>query len=198
MRATLSADRVGLPSPALRLAVYTDHSYTVAGETVYGDRAYVRFLAALRPHIDELVLVGRLDPRGGEGPYPLPPDVELAGLPHYSGLDRPLEVLGALAGAARRLWRVLDDVDTVWLHGPHPIALVFAVLAAVRGRRIRLAVRQDLPAYTRSRRPGSRAFALAADILESVWRRLARRYPVAVVGPELAEGYRSAPHLLEL
>src|ERR687884_698416 len=50
----------------------------------------------------------------------------------------------------------VDLVDAVWLLGPHPLAPPFAALAALRGRRVALGVRQDFPAYVRSRHPASR------------------------------------------
>jgi glycosyltransferase involved in cell wall biosynthesis len=182
----------------LRVAVFTDHEYTVRAGVVYGDRAYVQFLTALAPHLDRLVLLGRLDPSGTRARYPLPPGVVLAALPHYESLMRPGQVAAGFAAAVRRFARVVDGVDLVWLHGPHHLALAFAALARVRGRPIALAVRQDLPAYVRSRHPGRRGAALAADALERAWRLLAATTPVVAVGPQLAAAYAHAPDLIEL
>ena len=86
----------------------------------------------------------------------------------------------------------------MWLLGPHPLAIVFALLAALRGRRVVLGVRQDLPAYVRNRHPGRRLMIAAASLLEAAFRLLARRSSVIVVGPELARRYRGARDLLEI
>ena len=93
-------------------------------------------------------------------------------------------------------WRMLGDVDVVWVLGPYPHSIALALMSILRRRRLVLGVRQDMPAYVRSRRPGRRWMHLSADALEWIWRVLARRYPVIVVGPELAKNYRRAPRLL--
>jgi len=49
----------------VRLAVYTDYVYRRTGGTVRAERAFALFLAALAPHVERLVLIGRLAPDGG-------------------------------------------------------------------------------------------------------------------------------------
>jgi glycosyltransferase involved in cell wall biosynthesis len=97
-----------------------------------------------------------------------------------------------------RFWRALDDVDAVWLLGPHPLCLALAALATLRGRRVALGVRQDLPTYVRSRHPGRPLVRLAGDILEGAYRLIARRAPTVVVGADIARHYRRARHLLDM
>ncbi len=183
----------------MRLAIYTDYSYRQdAGNATYGERAFVLFLAQLAPSLDEMVVLGRLDPRPGPGHYRLPDEVRYVPLPHYESQLQPLRLATSLARSLARFWRALDDVDAVWLLGPHPVAIGFALLARLRGRQVVLGVRQDLPAYTRSRHPRRRWAHLAADLLDAAWRLLARRLAVVVVGPGLARRYRRARRLLEL
>jgi glycosyltransferase involved in cell wall biosynthesis len=182
----------------MRLAVYTDYTYKQDEVGVSGERAFVRFMTGLRPLVQRLVLVGRLDPRPGRSHYPLADEVEFVGLPYYTSLTHPLAVVRSFAGSARRFWRLLDDVDTVWLLGPYAHAIGFALLALARRRRVVLGVRQDLPRYVRSRHPDARWMHLTADALEAVFRGLARRLPVVVVGGDLAARYASAGRLLEL
>jgi glycosyltransferase involved in cell wall biosynthesis len=182
----------------VRLAVYTDYEYRSDGARLYGQRAFVVFLEALREHVDRLVLVGRLDPRPGRSHYPLHPDTELFGLPHYESLARPWSVGRSLAVSVVRFWRLLDDVDTVWVLGPYPHSVLLVLLAILRRRRLVLGVRQDMPAYVRSRRPNKRWMHWSADLLEAIWRLLARRYPVIVVGPDLERKYRGARRVLAI
>lgn len=182
----------------MRLAVYTDYTYKRDAQGVSGERAFVRFMTGLKPHVERLVLVGRLDPRPGRSHYPLGDGVDFVGLPFYSSLTQPAKVLGSLASSAVRFWRALDDVDTVWLLGPYIHAVGFAAIALVRGRAVALGVRQDFPTYARSRHPGRRWVHWAADALEWTFRTMARRLPVAVVGPDLARRYAHARSLLEL
>jgi glycosyltransferase involved in cell wall biosynthesis len=183
---------------SMRLAVYTDYTYRQDADGVSGERAFVRFMTGLRPLVERLVLVGRLEAQPGRSHYPLGPGVEFAGLPHYTSLTQPREVLRSLTEALRRFWRVLDDVEVVWLLGPYLHAIAFAALALARRRRVVLGVRQDLPRYVRSRHPGKRWVHVAADVLEAAFRALARWLPVVVVGPDLARRYARAPRLLEL
>lgn len=98
----------------------------------------------------------------------------------------------------RRFWRVLEDVDAVWLLGPHPLSVAFAALAALRRRRVALGVRQDLPSYVRTRHPDRRLIHLSALLLEGAYRLLARGLSVVAVGPELARHYRGARRLITI
>lgn len=174
----------------MRLAVYTDYEYRSDGTRRYGQRAFVVFLEALRERVEELVLVGRLDPKPGSSHYPLHEDTELVGLPHYESLGHPLAVARSLLVSVKLFWRLLDEVDTVWVLGPYPHSVLLALLTIARRRRLVLGVRQDMPLYVRSRRPDRRWMHWSADLLEAIWRLLARRYPVVVVGPELERKYR--------
>ncbi len=180
----------------MRLAVYTDYEYRSDGTRRYGQRAFVVFLEALRPHVQRLVLVGRMDPTPGSSHYPLSEETELVGLPHYESLAHPLSVVRSLAISLVRFWRLLDEVDTVWVLGPYPHSVALALVTILRRRTLVLGVRQDMPAYVRSRRPNRAWMHMGADVLEAIWRLLARRHAVVVVGPELGEKYRRARRLL--
>ena len=182
----------------MRLLVYTDYVYRREGDAVYAERAFALFLAELRGYVDRLVIAGRLDPEAGESHYRLPPDVEFVPLPHYRSLVHARQSVPAMFGSLVRFWRALGGVDTAWLLGPYALSVLFAGLAALRGRRVALGVRQDQPAYVRSRHPDRRWVHLAGDALERVWRALARIWPVVVVGPGLARNYRHSRRLLEI
>jgi len=182
----------------MRLAIYTDYTYLRDADGLSGERAFVRYMTALRPHCERLILIGRERPEPGRSHYAIPDDVELLGLPWYDSLAQPVAVLRSLGAGSVRFWRLLDDVDTVWLLGPYVHAIWFAALARARRRRVVLGVRQDLPTYVRTRRPDTAWMHAAADRLESAFRAMARRMPVAVVGPDLARNYAASPRLLEL
>jgi glycosyltransferase involved in cell wall biosynthesis len=147
------------------------------------------------------VLPGRLSPDEGRNElshYPVSERIEFVPLPWYSSLANPFSALGALLGSMRRFWKVLDDVDAVWLMGPHPTAFAFAALAALRGKRVAIGVRQDLPLYTRNRHPDRRSIQLMANVLEGAHRLLSRFCATVVVGPDLARNYRRARRLLPI
>ena len=137
----------------MRLGVYTDYAYSQVDGAVYGQRAFVTFMCEVGAHFEELVVLGRLDPRGGRSRYPLPPGVRFVGLPFYASLTQPGRVVIALARSLPRVWRELGQVDVVWLLGPYLHSFVYALLAMLRGRRIVLGVRQELMQYTRTRHP---------------------------------------------
>lgn len=176
----------------MRLGVYTDYAYRREGEAVYAQRAFAVFLAEVAAWFDDALLVGRLEPEAGRSHYRLPPALCFVPLPHYPSLTRPLASIPAAARSIRRFWRVLDQVDVVWLLGPQGLAVPFLLLALLRRRRAVLGVRQDLPRYVRSRHPGRLWIHVAALLLEGAFRALARRHPVVVVGPELGRRYRRA------
>jgi glycosyltransferase involved in cell wall biosynthesis len=173
----------------MRLLVYIDYVFRREGEVVYAPRAFATFAAALRGHVERLVLVGRLDPSPGRSHYRLPDDVEFLPLPHYESAAGASGLAAALAGSLRTFARALRSVDAVWVLGPQGLAVPFALLTLAGRRHLVLGVRQDLPRYARSRHPGRRLVHLAADLLDGAFRTLARRAPTAAVGPELAERY---------
>jgi glycosyltransferase involved in cell wall biosynthesis len=182
----------------MRLGVYTDYAYVRERDGVYAERAFSLFLARLGAHVDRLVLIGRLNPRGGRARYRLPPGSGFVPLPYYESLARPLPVARALLGSVRRFWRALEGVEAVWLLGPHPLALAFVALARLRRRRVILGVRQDMPAYVRRRHPRNLLFHRLAGALDATYRAMARRFPTVVVGPALRSRYAGAPRLLDL
>jgi len=182
----------------MRLAVYTDYVYRRDDSAVYGERAFVVFLGTMAASLEKLTLVGRLSPDPGRSHYRLADDVGFVGLPFYASLRSPVQALLALGRSLRIFWRALDDVDAVWLLGPYIHSVAFALLAAARGRRVVLGVRQDMPAYVRARNPDKRWMHAAGDALEWAWRRMARRWPVVVVGPHLADNYSAARRRLEI
>jgi glycosyltransferase involved in cell wall biosynthesis len=182
----------------LRLAVYCDFSYRRHGDEVSAELPFSLFVEGLAPHCSRLLVLGRLDPAAERFPYAVH-DAELVALPHYSSGADLGAVLGTLLPAVRRFWRVLDDVDVVWILGPNPPqAIAFALLAMLRRRRVVLGVRQNLPELIRHRRPDARAVIAAAHVLEGCFRALALVAPVAVVGPDLARRYRCSRSLLNL
>ncbi len=182
----------------MKLLAFTDYIYHQSAGVLYAERAFAVFLSGLADHVSQLTIVGRLAPPASEAHYELPASVRFVPLPHYPSLTRPIKVGRSLARSLSRFWRALDDADCVWLLGPYPHALAFALMTRLRRRRLVLGVRQDFPAYIRSRRPDARWMHHAADLMELAWRALARSSPVVVVGPELARQYRRAPELLEI
>jgi glycosyltransferase involved in cell wall biosynthesis len=182
---------------SLRVAVYADNWYRPTADGVYADRSLVVFIAGVAAAAEHTVLLGQLDPELPRAHYRVPDHVEFVGLPSYPSMLSPRAPL-AMLGSLRRFWRVLPDVDVVWLLGPHPLCLAFAALAALRGKRVALGVRQDFPTYVRTRHPGKRLVHLAGDLLEGSYRLIARRAPTVVVGPDLASNFARARRLLPI
>jgi len=173
----------------LRLAVYTDYTYRRREGRIYAERAFALFLGHLSEVLERMTLIGKVDPEPGRTRYQLPDSTTFVELPYYASLSQPLAATRAMLSSLAVYWRVLGDVDTVWLLGPHPLAVAFALLARARGRAVFLGVRQDFPTYVRARHPGSRWMRLSADLLEWCWRRLARSMPTVVVGSAIAVNY---------
>ena len=180
----------------MRFAVYTDYKYRRDPRGVYAEKAFTLFLARLADELDCLVLLGRLDPRPGQWHYRLPSSFSFVPLPWYPTLARPLTAVPAMLRSIGRFWRVLDDVDGVWLLGPHLLSLAFVLIAVVRRKRVVLGARQDLPRYVANRHPDRRALQVVALVLEGAWRLLARRCSIIVVGPDLERRYRRARAVL--
>src|SRR3954451_3393229 len=182
----------------MRLAGHTDAPYHRIDGAIHGEHAFTLFLLELASRLDGVVAVGRLDPAGDRGRYPLGSKVEFDPLPYYESLIHVRQVFRAAVGSLRRFWRLLGRVDAVWLLGPSAMQMGFLVLAVLRRRRIILGVRQDTRAYIANRHPEKRWVRIVAFAMDAVWRASAMVCPVVVVGPELARNYRHAPALLEI
>lgn len=182
----------------MRLAAFDDAIYhrDAAGLTVH--RAFPLFMFGLADQVDELRVLGRVDPRPARSHYVLPDGAMLVALPWYESLTDVRAVLRALRPTIRLLWRTLGEVDTVWVNGPGPTAIVVALVALARRCRLVVGVRQDTRAYGRARYPGRHLPAVAFGAMESIWRALARVRPVTTVGPELLALYAHAPRRHEL
>lgn len=182
----------------MNLVVYTDYTYRKLEGDVYAERAFALFLDELSHRLGSLTLIGRLDPRPGRARYKLGDDVTFAPLPFYETITRPWQAWRAIAGSIQRFWRALDGADATWLLGPHPVALLFAVAAVVRRRTVILGVRQDTGTYMRTRHPDRKWMWAAGWVLERLWRLIALRAPVIVVGPEAARQYHRSPRKLDV
>jgi glycosyltransferase involved in cell wall biosynthesis len=181
----------------VRTLVYVDSVYRQLDGAVYGEVAFTSFLAGLSAEM-QVTIIGRLDDTEKPAPYRIPDDVRFVPLPHYESLRDPRAALAPLASSLRCFWSTLGEADTVWLFGPYLLSQLFIILALIRRRRVVLGVRQDFPIYVRQRRPTLRWMHISADILEWGWRMWARWLPTAVVGPQLADNYRSARRLLAI
>ena len=192
-------DRAGAPQ-TFRLGIYSDLTYRLRDGVVSTDRAFIRFVTSLPPLVDEVVIAGRLYPEPGAGPYPLPTrGVRFVPLPHYRRVTSIVPMLRVTRGSCRTFARMLDDVDAVWIFGPHPLAVAFALIARQRGIPLVLGVRQDYVAYIGNRLPNRWwSWALpAAWVLDRVFRRLARRAPTVALGRDIAHTYRRGAPVLE-
>lgn len=178
--------------PAVRLAVYTDYTYRRQDGAIYAERAFALFLGRLSELLGSMLVVGKVHPESGRARYPLPRTTEFVELPYYPSLAQPLSAFTAMVRSVVVFWRMLGRVDAVWLLGPHPLALVFGLLAALRRKSVCLGVRQDFPDYVRARHPTTRWLWVSADALEYAWRALARKMPMVAVGPVLASHYPPA------
>ena len=184
-----------------RLGIHFEIPYRRDGGGFSTHVPFIRFVLALRPHFDDLVLIGRVDPEPGREHYAVPDDVEVAALPQYASLRDTAGILSALPATLRAVWDALGSVDAVWVIGPVPTSIPVAVLALARKKRLVLGVRQNWPLYVRYRLGGKRwVWALgAAYVLEALFRLLARRIPTVAVGADLARLYSGgAAPVLEL
>ena len=144
-------------------------------------------------------MFGRLDPNPGVSHYQLPgTGVRFVELPHYPRVTAIRDQLRALRSARATFADALDALDAVWIFGPHPMAVAFALSARRRNVPLVLGVRQDYPAYIRHRLP-SRRWLWAVPVahgLERIFRRLSRRSPTVALGDELARRYRKGAPVL--
>jgi glycosyltransferase involved in cell wall biosynthesis len=186
-----------------RLGVYQDGPFRLV-ETSDGirlapdpvDAPFLAFVCEVAEEFESLHVFARIvGPGAAEAQPLLPPETGVVRLPDYGSLSRLGSVARAGFGTIGSFWRGLSRVDTVWAFGPHPFQLLLVVLAAARGKRVVLGVRQDTPAYFRARLPSPRWRPVLAAIgaMDALHRLFARRLPATVVGTANAARYAS-PH----
>jgi hypothetical protein len=146
----------------VRIGLYADQGYVSADGAIYASQPFVLFMLSMRQVGEQVILLGRLDPRPASSHYRLPADVEFAPLPWYEQASDPLAVVRTAWRSLRAFWHALDTIDLVLVFGPGPMATAFAIVAKLRGKPVALGVRQDYPAYVRLRHPGRRGLSLAA------------------------------------
>lgn len=177
----------------IRIGVYTDLVFREDEGGYSTDKSFILFIAALASTLGEVVLFGRRHPTRGRAPYGLPnTHVRFVPFPYYPDATSIGGVLRSLSGSRRAFEAELDQLDAVWLFGPHPVAYELARVARRRGLAVFLGVRQDYPRYIGHRLP-SRIWLWAVPVahaLEFAFRRLARTAPTVVVGDALASTYR--------
>lgn len=173
-----------------RLGVYLDDVYVVSGppaaRRVSSDRSFLIFVTELGRRFGELVVFGRAVEAAEPSEYVLPAGTRLVPLPHYGALSDVRAVLPTVAGTLRAMWRGLAGVDVVWVFGPHPYGLAFALMALARRRKVVLGVRQNSVELYEARL-GSRWSPpmLAIRFLDAAYRLLSRRLPTTVQGAVL-------------
>jgi glycosyltransferase involved in cell wall biosynthesis len=177
----------------VRLGVYADLIYWSDDKGVSTDRAFVKFITSLPPRVNEVVLFGRIAPEAGRRPYSIPLEVRVVRLPYYSSVFAVKELVRSLPVSVRAFSAALDTVDAVWIFGPAPLALIFALVAKRRRKPFFLGVRQDYTQYIRSRLPNRTwIWAVAvAHALDAAFRLIARSVATVAVGQDLARRYSS-------
>jgi glycosyltransferase involved in cell wall biosynthesis len=184
-----------------RLGVYQDGPFRVsqtngAAPRIVADPAdapFFRFLSQVAGSFDEYVVFARIVGREDDpdARLLLPAEAKLVELPDYGDLRQLARAARAGFRTARAFWRGLRDVDAVWTFGPQPFELLLVGLALARRKQVVLGVRQDTPAYYRTRIRGRswKPMLAAIDLMDGLHRALARRVRATVVGPSNAARY---------
>ena len=143
-----------------RLGIFVDVPYHVTGSdddrSVTTVAPFMRFACEVASGFERAVLIGRTAHDRPPKQVPLlnpPPIIEL---PYYGNLRELGPFLRGLPIAIWRIWRAVGTLDIVWVFAGGPMALVVAVLARVRRRRVVVGVRQQTDQYWRHRLRGRR------------------------------------------
>jgi glycosyltransferase involved in cell wall biosynthesis len=177
----------------MRLGVFSDSRYQSHDRRLWSHQAFISFVTALPPRVDELVLFGRVEPTPTTSHYELPRErIRFVPLPHYPSITSVGGQLRAVRKTRRIFEAELERLDGAWIFGPHPMASALAWTAKRRGFPLALGVRQDYPRYIAARLPSRKwGWAVgAAYALDSSFRALARSTPTVAVGDDLAAKYR--------
>ena len=192
----------------MRLGIYQDGPFrlveTTDGRRIAPDPAdapFLRFVSEVGGRFESFTVFARIvAAEGADTRSLLPAGTNVVPLPDYGSLRRLGGVVRAGFRTAFAFWRGLPEVDVVWAFGPHPFELVLVVLAALRGKRVVVGVRQDTPEYFRARLPNARwkPILVGIDALDALHRLIAWRVPATVVGEANARRYRRGGRVLAI
>lgn len=190
-----------------RLGVYVDCPFEASSEAVRVHQDAFGFLTfaseVARCSDAHLTLLGRAAASScsREELVHLDGAARLVTLPTYENARRLGEMARCGFATGRAMWRALNDLDVVWVFGPHPFALILAALTIVRRKRLVLGVRQDTMAYFAARLPSRRWRPLLALvwIMDLTFRFVSRYNDTTVVGRSIREAYGGdRPGLLDM
>jgi glycosyltransferase involved in cell wall biosynthesis len=178
----------------LRLGIYVDTVFRLDGERLFtNSEAYpfMLFVGEVARAFKSTMAIGRSVAQGAGTSFEMPAGIGLLPLPYYENLRRLGAVLRTGGRTVRAMWRSLDDLDIVWVFGPHPLGLLLALFALARGRRVVIGVRQDTMSYFRARLPSPAWRPVLAPLwlLDRTFRLVTRFVPAVVIGSELERAY---------
>ena len=133
------------------MGVYCDAVYRRDGRAVYTDESFILFVAGLGDFVDRPRRPRSCRSVGVVRSSPVERRCGVIDVPPLRLAREPARGDASDAASLSRFWRGLDEIDSVWLLGPYPLAVLFAVLGIARRKRVVLGVRQGFPAYMRNR-----------------------------------------------
>lgn len=182
--------------PYLRIGIHNEATFRADPggglDVTVADYPFLLFACEVGAGFRSLSFFGRAAHTDATGELArLPGRPLLVPLPHYDDLRQIRPLIRSTRGTLKAFARGLDGVDAVWLIGPHPFSLPFAIQALRRRKRVVLGVRQDTMRYYRSRMPSRRWYPALAVVAVLDWgfKLLARRVPTVAVGEEIAARY---------
>lgn len=176
-----------------KIAIFSGQVFWYDGQYYSTDEAFVRFVTGFTPHFEKIVFCDAVTQENRTQPYALnPKTTEVCALPYFNVYSFWRNLLVVFPRIYRIVSKNIKHWDLVWLHGPHPVALIFAYICRRQNKPFFLFIRQNIRACVgyRNRGPGRALAIAAASLLEYIFYRLSKHTPTFVVGKELFDSYK--------
>jgi glycosyltransferase involved in cell wall biosynthesis len=183
----------------LRLAVFTGQYFWFDGQLYSTDEAFINYVTSFHPHFEKITLCDAVMEERGKKDYILDPaKVDLCDLPYFSVYSFWNNILCIYPRIYRITRENIHRWDVIWLHAPHPISLIFALVCRMKDVPFFFFIRQNMRNYVKLRNRGIRRglAMLAATVLEHTFRHLSKKALTFTVGREMFDFYRDGSSLV--
>jgi glycosyltransferase involved in cell wall biosynthesis len=177
----------------MKLAVFTGQYFWFDGKHYSTDEAFVKFVTSFYPYFEKIIFCDPVTKEPKTQPYTLDPTkTEVCPLPNFNVYSFWKNILFNFPKICRIFRNNINSWDVVWLHGPHPVSLIFAHICRKLNKPFFVFIRQNLKKYVRYRNRGAtRVVAVSvANALEYMFRQLSRNTITFTVGRELFDTYK--------
>lgn len=179
----------------MKLAVFVDQIFWFDGTRFSTDEAFIKFVTAFAPYVEQLVLFGRVAGEAKTEQYQLDPaKTHVCALPFYKDTYTLWQEGSTIIRKTCAIFaKQIMECDLVWLCVPHPLSVLFTQICRYKKKPFFMLVRQNLIEMVRYQNRGAKKIIAVsiASVLEKWFQALAKKHVTFTVGREMYRRYKT-------